>query len=57
MCRYPRHDARTYETGEGADDETLADQVRAITAQLAGVAELEEENDRCADRAAGGVHR
>lgn len=40
-CRYPTHDARTYETGETADDEAIAEEIRAHTAALAGIAQLE----------------
>jgi Helicase conserved C-terminal domain/SNF2-related domain len=41
VCRYPRHDASTYVTGESAGDEAVADAIRAITADLVGIAQLE----------------
>jgi hypothetical protein len=42
VCRYPDHDARTYPTGETTDDEAVADTIRALTARLTGVAQLEQ---------------
>ncbi len=41
VCRYPRHDARTYPTGETAADETAATQIRTIARTLRGVVQLE----------------
>lgn len=41
VCRYPRHDARTYATGERPDDEAVADTMRAVAAELVGVCQLE----------------
>jgi len=41
VCRYPRHDARVYETGESAADESVAERIRALAHQLGGVAQLE----------------
>ncbi|HET6582520.1 MAG TPA: SNF2-related protein, partial [Nannocystaceae bacterium] len=40
-CRYPEHDARTYDTGETPGDEVSANEVRALSADLIGIAQLE----------------
>ena len=41
VCRYPRHDARTYPTLETPGDEAIANQIRAITQELRGISLLE----------------
>jgi len=42
VCRYPTHDPHTYITGETDTDAHVAEQIRAITATLAGVTQLEQ---------------
>jgi hypothetical protein len=41
VCRYPRHVAQAYETGETAEDERTAEQIRELAHSLLGVAQLE----------------
>ncbi len=41
VCRYPRHDAHAYDTGETADDEEAARRIRVLARALTGVAQLE----------------
>ena len=41
VCRYPRHDAHAYDTGETADDEEAARRIRVLARSLTGVAQLE----------------
>lgn len=41
-CRYPRHESRTYETGESAPDRELARRIREDAQALMGIALLEE---------------
>jgi superfamily II DNA or RNA helicase len=41
VCRYPRHDAHTYDTGESPADEAVAERIRSITRELSGVSQLE----------------
>ncbi len=41
VCRYPRHEARAYDTGETPDDERAARQIRDLSGSLTGVAQLE----------------
>lgn len=43
VCRYPRHDARTYDTAESVADERIAAEIREIAASLSGVAQLERQ--------------
>ena len=40
-CRYPRHDARLYDTAESTEDEAVAEGIRALAIALTGVAQLE----------------
>lgn len=40
-CRYPHHDAQTYETGETPADEAVAERIRDLAHQLVGIAQLE----------------
>lgn len=39
-CRYPEHHPKTYATGETAEDERLAERIRAVTDDLLGVVQL-----------------
>lgn len=39
-CQYPRHNSRTYATGETREDESIAAQVRQLSGSLTGVALL-----------------
>ncbi|MGI8685568.1 MAG: SNF2-related protein, partial [Acidimicrobiales bacterium] len=41
VCRYPRHDARLYDTAETVADEEVAQRIRALAASLVGIAQLE----------------
>lgn len=41
VCRYPKHDSRTYSTGESQQDCQLAEQIRDLAKQLRGLALLE----------------
>jgi hypothetical protein len=41
ICRYPRHDANAYDTGETANDERVAHRIRELARSLTGVAQLE----------------
>ena len=41
VCRYPRHDARLYDTDETAEDEAVAEGIRSLAIALTGVAQLE----------------
>lgn len=41
VCRYPEHHPRVYNTGETTADELVAHSIRAITAEVIGVAQLE----------------
>ena len=41
VCRYPHHEPHTYTTGETNADETTAIAIRAVVAELDGVAQLE----------------
>ncbi len=42
VCRYPIHEARKYSTGETKEDADAADNIRELTDQFLGVAQLEE---------------
>jgi superfamily II DNA or RNA helicase len=42
VCRYPIHEARKYSTGETKEDADAADNIRELTGQFLGVAQLEE---------------
>jgi superfamily II DNA or RNA helicase len=41
VCRYPRHDASTYETGESPHDEAVAQELRAVALGVVGISQLE----------------
>jgi hypothetical protein len=41
ICRYPRHNSRTYPTAESPADELVARDIRASASSLSGVARLE----------------
>ena len=41
VCRYPRHDAHAYETGETSEDEAAALRIRELASSLSGVTQLE----------------
>lgn len=41
ICRYPRHDAQRYTTGETSDDERHALRVRELLSSIRGLAQLE----------------
>ena len=42
VCRYPIHEARKYSTGETREDANAADEIRELTGQFLGIAQLEE---------------
>jgi len=42
VCRYPIHEAKTYPTGESKEDADIADNIRELTGQFLGIAQLEE---------------
>lgn len=37
VCRYPKHLARTYDTGETDSDSVAADEIRRLTSELSGI--------------------
>lgn len=41
VCRYPKHLARTYPTGETSGDNAVAERIRSIAESLVGLAQLE----------------
>jgi hypothetical protein len=41
VCRYPRHDAHAYDTGETSADEQVAQRIRDLARSLTGVVQLE----------------
>lgn len=41
VARYPRHDARVYDTGESDEDSAVADEIRTVAASFVGIAQLE----------------
>ena len=42
VCRYPNHEAQKYSTGETNKDAEVADEIRELTSQFLGIAQLED---------------
>lgn len=43
VCRYPTHNAATYGTGETAEDEECANQIRVLSEELLGLVQLGQQ--------------
>lgn len=43
VARYPRHDARVYDTGESDEDSAVADEIRGVTSTFVGIAQVERK--------------